>query len=179
MHDPPMENELLSEIPGGGPRVEENLTSDALLPPTNHVPVENDEGRMGWSRILIVAVLLIALTFVVVDSFGEGRIHSTVLTFLEWVEEHPARGVLAVILVYIVATVLFVPGSILTFGAGYAFGAASDNKLHGVILASTAVFIGASLGSISTFLLGRYLFRDCVIRLASNYPLFQAIDRGK
>lgn len=29
-----------------------------------------------------------------------------------------------------------------------------------------------------TFLLGRYLFRSCVVRLASSYPLFTAIDRA-
>lgn len=155
------------------------ITSSALLPEARSESTEDGGERMGWTRLLVVGVLLTALVFVVIDSFGPGHIHSAVLDFLGWVEEHPGRGVLAVIIVYIVATILFVPGSILTFGAGYAFGAASENKLHGVMLASAAVFVGASLGSISTFLLGRYLFRDCVIRLASNYPLFQAIDRGK
>ena len=83
------------------------------------------------------------------------------------------------ILVYIVATISFVPGSILTFGAGYACGSAYDSKVEGVAVASTVVFIGASLGSISTFLLGRYLFRSCVVQLASSYPVFQAIDQGE
>jgi membrane protein DedA with SNARE-associated domain len=41
-----------------------------------------------------------------------------------------------------------------------------------------AVFIGATLGSMLAFLLGRYLFRDCVQRMASKYNLFRAIDRA-
>lgn len=44
------------------------------------------------------------------------------------------------------------------------------------ILVYKSVFIGASFGSIISFLLGRYLFRNCVLQLASTYPLFQAID---
>lgn len=73
--------------------------------------------------------------------------------------------------------VLFIPGSILTIGTGFAFGAAFGTS-KGVLLASTAVFFGAFLGSMATFLLGRYLFRDCVVRMAASYPIFQAVDRA-
>lgn len=38
--------------------------------------------------------------------------------------------------------------------------------------------MGATLGSICSFLLGRYLFRDAVLRLASHYPVFRAVDRA-
>lgn len=78
---------------------------------------------------------------------------------------------------FLAATVLFVPGSILTVGTGFAFGSAFGT-FKGVVLASTAVFFGAFLGSIAAFLLGRYLFRDCVVRLAASYPIFQAVDRA-
>lgn len=41
-----------------------------------------------------------------------------------------------------------------------------------------AVFLGATLGSICSFLLGRYLCRGLVFRLAARYPLLQAMDRA-
>ena len=41
-----------------------------------------------------------------------------------------------------------------------------------------AVFIGATCGSICSFLLGRYLFRGYVMRLAATYPIFRAVDRA-
>lgn len=72
---------------------------------------------------------------------------------------------------------MFVPGSVLTIGTGFAFGSAFGT-FKGVIFASTAVFFGAFLGSVASFLLGRYLFRDCVVRMASSYPTFQAVDRA-
>lgn len=46
-------------------------------------------------------------------------------------------------------------------------------------LGDKAVFFGASIGSTCSFLLGRYLFRDCVVGLASRYPIFRAVDRGE
>jgi hypothetical protein len=61
---------------------------------------------------------------------------------------------------------------------GYACGRAFNNTFLAVALSSTAVFTGASLGSLCCFLLGRYLFRQPVMHLAENYPIFQAIDRG-
>eukprot|EP00536_Pseudo-nitzschia_multiseries_P007238 jgi/Psemu1/286980/fgenesh1_pg.167_\ len=85
---------------------------------------------------------------------------------------------IAVVLCYVVATICFVPGSLLSFGAGFAIGSSVDTTALGIALASSCVFIGASIGSICSFLLGRYLFRDCVLQLAFSYPIFQAIERA-
>jgi uncharacterized membrane protein YdjX (TVP38/TMEM64 family) len=95
-----------------------------------------------------------------------------------WLEHYPGWGVLAVIGLYIVATICFVPGSLLTIGTSFAFGKAFPSTWQATLLASSAVFVGASLGSISCFLLGRYLFRDSVERLAQNYPIILAFDRA-
>jgi uncharacterized membrane protein YdjX (TVP38/TMEM64 family) len=93
--------------------------------------------RTSHIRTAIGIGLAISLIFVILDSFGDRKVEAALLTFLEWVEAHPFEGVLAVIGVYIVATILFVPGSILTLGTGYAFGSACENTALGVILAST------------------------------------------
>ena len=138
----------------------------------------NDGQHIKYLKACIGVILLSCLLYVIFDTMNEKHIENVMLDFLTWVEQHPYQGMLAVILVYIAATILFVPGSILTLGTGYAFGSASNSTAVGVALASISVFIGASLGSICSFLLGRYLFRDCVVHLASNYPIFCAVDRG-
>ena len=51
---------------------------------------------------------------------------------------------------YIVACVFFIPGSVLTLGAGAIFG---------VVYGSVYVSIGATLGATAAFLVGRYLAR--------------------
>jgi uncharacterized membrane protein YdjX (TVP38/TMEM64 family) len=142
----------------------------------NNYTTAHNAASSSWKRWLVFLVLISSIIFVIVDStVGNGIIKATLLSFLDWVEHHPFRGAVLVCFVYIIATVLFVPGSVLTLGAGYALGSAIPGPV-GVLVATTAVFIGASIGSVCSFLLGRYLFRDCVMSLASNYPVFRAVD---
>jgi hypothetical protein len=101
------------------------------------VEERNQQRRTRWTRAAIGLVLAMSLLFVIIDSFGDRKVEAAILNFLEWVQEHPFEGVLAVICVYIVATILFVPGSILTLGTGFAFGRACDSTAFGVLLAST------------------------------------------
>ncbi|KAL3912485.1 MAG: hypothetical protein SGARI_001131 [Bacillariaceae sp.] len=81
-------------------------------------------------------------------------------------------------LVYFVATVLFVPGTILTLGAGFVFSASFGSLGVGILLGVIAVFLGASAGATVSFLLGRYLLRDGVLKLSKKYKVFEALDRA-
>lgn len=87
---------------------------------------------------------------------------------LVWVDELGAVGGLAFIAIYIVATLVFLPGSILTLGAGVVFG---------VVEGSIYVFIGATLGATFAFLVGRYLARDWISRKIAGKGKFRAIDQ--
>src|SRR5205823_5650362 len=80
-----------------------------------------------------------------------------------------AVGLLLFVLLYVAAAVLFLPGSVLTLGAGAVFGLA-----RGVGL----VWIGATLGATAAFLVGRYLARDWVARRIDGNPRFRAIDEA-
>ncbi|AFZ15123.1 SNARE associated Golgi protein-like protein [Crinalium epipsammum PCC 9333] len=88
---------------------------------------------------------------------------------LEWIDSLGAIGAIAFIAIYIIATVAFFPGSILTLGAGVVFG---------VVLGSLYVFIGAIIGAIAAFLVGRYLARNWVAKKIAANQKFQAIDRA-
>jgi uncharacterized membrane protein YdjX (TVP38/TMEM64 family) len=78
-------------------------------------------------------------------------------------------------LVYATATVLFIPGSILAMSAGFVF-ASAFGLGAGIVLVTLSVFAGASIGAAASFLLGRYLLRDLVQRLARKYTIFEAVD---
>ncbi len=95
------------------------------------------EQRDQRIRISLTIVLAGVVSFVVIDSFTNQYIHSLLVAFINWVKENPSLGVFAVIWVYIIATVLFVPGSILTIGTGYAFGNAFESTAKAVVMAST------------------------------------------
>lgn len=89
---------------------------------------------------------------------------------LTWVDGLGAVGAIAFALLYVVATVAFLPGSLLTLGAGVLFG---------VVWGSVVVFCGATLGAALAFLVGRYLARDWVAdRFIRGNKRFAAIDRA-
>ncbi len=70
---------------------------------------------------------------------------------------------------YIVAAVVFVPGSALTLAAGAIFG-----LLWGTVIVSIASTVAAAVA----FLIGRYVARGAVERQAHRYPKFGAIDKA-
>ncbi|EJK65235.1 hypothetical protein THAOC_13931 [Thalassiosira oceanica] len=131
--------------------------------------------RVPFVKLSVGITLLAFIAFIIVDSATDNRAGATVSAFLEWIESNVIAGVFAFMGVYFVATVLFVPGSVLTLGGGFVFGKALGLG-RGVALASSAVFIGASLGAIASFLLGRYLLRDWVTeRLFKKYKIMTAL----
>lgn len=90
-------------------------------------------------------------------------------TGLDWVEQLGPAGPVIFILMYIVACVFFIPGSVLTLGAGAMFG---------VIKGSVFVSVGSTLGATAAFLVGRYVARDWVARKISKNAKFAAIDQA-
>ena len=88
---------------------------------------------------------------------------------LDWIGQLGPWGPVIFVGLYVVATVLFVPGSVLTLGAGAVFG---------VALGSVCVSISATLGATAAFLVGRYLARDTIARKIQRNEKFATIDRA-
>lgn len=88
---------------------------------------------------------------------------------LEWINSQGIIGVLVFIGLYAIATVAFVPGSVLTLGAGVIFG---------LVFGSIYVFFGATLGATLAFIIGRYFSRDWVAKKIEGNEKFAAIDRA-
>ncbi|MBI3358869.1 MAG: TVP38/TMEM64 family protein, partial [Nitrospirae bacterium] len=78
-------------------------------------------------------------------------------------------GDLIFISIYILASVLFLPGAILTLGAGAFFG---------VVKGSMLVSVGSTLGATCAFLVGRYVARDWVVKKIAGNEKFKAIDKA-
>lgn len=92
---------------------------------------------------------------------------SLIAGFLSQIQQWGILGGLAFILLYGIATVALIPGSLLTLGAG---------AVYGLGLGSLYVFLGASLGAVLAFSIGRYWVRDWVAAKIETMPQFQAID---
>lgn len=86
-----------------------------------------------------------------------------------WVENLGVLGPIAFIAIYNLATLLFVPGSILTLKGGCLFG---------LFWGSVYVIIASTLGATFAFLIGRYFSRNWVRQQMAKNPKFQAIDKA-
>jgi uncharacterized membrane protein YdjX (TVP38/TMEM64 family) len=76
---------------------------------------------------------------------------------------------LAFVLLWVVATVLFLPGLLLTIAGGLIFGAA-----WGTVWTT----VGANLGAVAAFLIGRYVARGAVENVVAKNHGLRAIDEG-
>jgi uncharacterized membrane protein YdjX (TVP38/TMEM64 family) len=114
--------------------------------------------RVGLAIALLGALLFLAR-----------QAGSLIPDFVRWVDDLGFWGPAVFILGYAVATVAFVPGSLLTLAGGAVFGLAKG---------SLWVFVGASLGAISSFLIARYLARAAIEKRMAGNKRFAAIDRA-
>ncbi len=86
-----------------------------------------------------------------------------------WIQANRETAWIVFVLAYILATVLILPGSLLTLGAGFVFGLPA-----GVALVSA----GSVTGAAAAFLIGRFLAREWVRRKISGIPKFRAVDEA-
>ena len=101
-------------------------------------------------RIGLLLLLLggIALAIVYRDVFDAAAL-------TDWVDNAGAAGPVVFVLAYAAATVLFLPGSVLTLAGG---------ALFGPVLGTFLNLTGATLGAALAFLVSRYLASDWVAR---------------
>lgn len=118
--------------------------------------------RLRWLMFAVVAIVAGVAMFV-------PQVQQGLVNVLEVVQSAGVWGPALFIVVYILACLLFLPGSILTIGAGYVFG---------IRVGIITVSIGSTLGAVAAFLLARTLMRGWVVRAMAANSRFQALDKA-
>ena len=120
-------------------------------------------GRVSGKRIAAGVVILVALVLL-------GRQLGGLLPrFAEWVDGLGFWGPAVFIAGYVVTTIAFIPGAIMTLVAGAVFGLPK---------ATVYVLTGATLGSAVAFLISRHLAREAISNRVAGNARFAAIDRA-
>jgi uncharacterized membrane protein YdjX (TVP38/TMEM64 family) len=117
-------------------------------------------GRIATLTLIIIALFL-AMRFLPVQQW--------LRNFNDWVGQMGIVGIFIFIGVYALATVLLAPGSVLTIGAGFAFG-----LWKGFL----AVSAGSTLGAALAFLVARFIARERVAAIAQRNEKFREIDNA-
>jgi uncharacterized membrane protein YdjX (TVP38/TMEM64 family) len=115
---------------------------------------------------VILLIVAIAALIVLGRHFHLGEVFAAMLDRIRGLG---ALAPVLFIILYILGAILFVPGSVLTIGAGVLFG---------LLWGSIYVSIGATIGATAAFLIGRYLARDWVRRQLEGNRKFAAIDQA-
>jgi uncharacterized membrane protein YdjX (TVP38/TMEM64 family)/rhodanese-related sulfurtransferase len=107
-----------------------------------------------WLRILLLLVLAagIALAISYRNHFDAGALEA-------WIREAGILAPLLFILIYAIAAVLFLPGTVVTLAGG---------ALFGPVLGTLYNLTGATLGATLAFLIARYLASDWVMQKAGG-----------
>ena len=104
-------------------------------------------GSKGKLILPILAVIVIAVLFKVFN------VQVFLTSALDWISGQGLVGAGIYLLLYVLATVFMMPGSILTLGAGV---------IYGVVWGSILVSLSSTLGATAAFLVGRYFARGWV-----------------
>ena len=116
--------------------------------------------KLGLFALFLLAILIAASMLPLVDWARSAIV---------WSRDNPGASWLVFIAAYLVAGIIMTPTWILTVAAGYIFG---------WWLGIGIVFVGAMLGAMAAFLVGRGLARELVQAKVAAVPKFSALDRA-
>lgn len=126
----------------------------------------NPTGRAAWKRVLRYAAIVLGVAVLLMLGRKAGA-HLPAL--VAGIQDMGIWAPVAFVALYAVATVAFIPGSLLTLLAGAVFGLARGTLY---------VFVGAVAGSIGAFLVSRYLARRVIETKLAGNARFTSIDRA-
>jgi uncharacterized membrane protein YdjX (TVP38/TMEM64 family) len=122
--------------------------------------------NLKWIKPLLIVT---AVTAVLVLGGTYFNLQQKIADVLAWIEELGPAGMGVYALLYIVACIFFIPGSLLTLGAG---------AIYGVVTGSILVSASSTLGATAAFLVGRYFARDWIAKKIEGNQRFTTIDNA-
>mmetsp|Transcript_29000 Transcript_29000/g.70036 ORF Transcript_29000/g.70036 Transcript_29000/m.70036 type:complete len:334 (+) Transcript_29000:116-1117(+) len=159
----------------------DDVQPDATMPlRQNEGPIPyNRKGSCSSNRMKITTGVVLSglIGFVLFDSVTNKRILDMTKRMLTWCEENPLEGTIIYAVSFIVGILLFFPGTVFVLGSGFIFGHVYGFGI-GVAVAIFVSIFGASTGSILSFYLGRYLFKDCLAPSVQKYKLLKVLDKA-
>ena len=127
----------------------------------------NNKTKKLIIKISIILIIIILFFFLNKYYSISKKIKTVLINSLEWIESFGTITPIIFGLIYIICTILLISGAVLTLGAGIIFG---------VIKGSIIVSVFSTLAAITSFLIGRFLLRNWVLKKIEKYPKFKAID---
>ena len=129
-----------------------------------------DRGRRAAMIIIVIKLTVAGLLLAgVITGAIFFPVKDWLIKALEWTQGLGIWGPVFIVVFYIIACVLFIPGSVLTLGAGFLFK---------VVIGTITVSIGSTLGACAAFWVGRTFARKWISHKVESNEKFAAIDEA-
>ena len=115
------------------------------------------------------AAIVVAVVALVVALAWRLPVNRWIVFLADQVRGMGATGVVLFMVVYVLAVVAVLPGSLFTLAAGFAYG-----PVGGLLVASPASVLGATMA----FLLSRTMLRDWIQKQTARFPKARALDKA-
>lgn len=128
----------------------------------------NPKSRSQSRLKFLLGIVMVALSILLLKHLNfHATIQQAIESALLWIKDLGSVGVFAYMVIYNLATIFFIPGSLLTLGGG---------AIYGVFWGSVYVFVAATIGATLAFLIGRYVTRHWVEHQIEGNRKFKAIE---
>ena len=118
---------------------------------------------------IIVFIAFILLGIFLAYKFGLVDFLTDISSLRAYLEALGWQGYVIFILLSVIVAVFLLPGQFLAIVGGLAYGG---------LLGGLLTIIGASLGASISFIIGKYIAREYILKRFGNDPTFQKIEKG-
>lgn len=118
---------------------------------------------------IIVFIAFILLGIFLAYKFGLVDFLTDISSLRAYLEALGWQGYVIFILLSVIVAVFILPGQFLAIVGGLAYGG---------LLGGLLTIIGASLGASVSFIIGKYIAREYILKRFGNDPTFQKIEKG-
>jgi uncharacterized membrane protein YdjX (TVP38/TMEM64 family) len=92
-------------------------------------------------------------------------------------QHHKVEAPGATMLALVISTVLFFPTALLALVSGFAFYHVYRAQMYAILVGTTSVTLGVIIGSVISFLVGKYLYRDQFSNMIQSYKMGKQLDK--
>lgn len=110
-------------------------------------------------QVICISIFAIVVCICIFDF---SLVKETFHKFIAWVQQNPFLAILAIICLYSFCLVLTLPITLNHIMLGFTYSQVFQSQLKGFFFAVPIILASISVGSLLSFLLSRYLFRDVI-----------------
>mmetsp|Transcript_2397 Transcript_2397/g.3756 ORF Transcript_2397/g.3756 Transcript_2397/m.3756 type:complete len:520 (+) Transcript_2397:49-1608(+) len=131
--------------------------------------------KRSWKKKLVTSTCITLIVLTIIDFIWFGNVQNLFSIFLEWMKVHVIAGSFACLGMFVLATIICIPSTILILGSGFIYTEAYGMGM-GIYIATVSCFLGCCLGAVFAFVRARYMTRDLIKLFAKRYHIVNRLD---